>query len=58
MLTTAFQTAAALRAKTLGLEDHPFVVMPHPLASRSEPEVKALAATLVEAVARGLTRRA
>ena len=58
MLTSAFQTAAELRAKTLGLEGHPLVVMPHPLASRSEAEVKAIVETLVDAVARGLTRSA
>ena len=58
MLTAAFQNAAALRARTLGLEGHPLVVMPHPLASRSEAEVKTLAETLVESVARGLTRNA
>ena len=58
MLTSAFQTAAQLRAKTLGLEGHPLVVMPHPLASRSEAEVKAIVETLVDTVAGGLTRSA
>ena len=56
MLTAAFQTAAELRAKTLGLEGHPLVVMPHPLASRTEAEVKAIVATMIDGVARGLTR--
>ncbi len=55
MLTQAFANAAQMRAKTLGLEGHPLVVMPHPLASRSEAEVKTFAADLVEDVARGLT---
>lgn len=54
MITTAFETAGRMRAKTLGLEGHPLVVMQHPLASRSEAEVKAIAQNLVEAVARGL----
>jgi hypothetical protein len=57
MLTTAFEVAAQLRAKTLGLEGHPLVVMPHPLASRTEAEVKAMAADLVDVIARGLTER-
>ena len=58
MLTTAFETAAQLRAKTLGLEGHPLVVMPHPLASRTLAEVKMIAASVVDGVARGLTRSA
>lgn len=56
MLTTAFQNAAALRAKTLGLQGQPMVVAPHPLASKTEAEVKAIADALVEAVASGLAR--
>ena len=55
MITAAFQTAAQLRAKTLGLEAHPIVVMPHPLASKTEGEVKTIVRDLVEPVADGLT---
>ena len=58
MLTAAFQTAAELRAKTLGLEGHPLVVMPHPLASRTAAEVKTIVETMIDGVARGLTRSA
>lgn len=58
MLTSAFQTAARLRAKTLGLEGHPLVVMQHPLASRTEVAVKSIAAELVDSVANGLTKAA
>lgn len=58
MLTTAFQTAAQMRAKSLGLEGHPLVVMQHPLASRTEAEVTAIAEELVETIARGLTEKA
>jgi hypothetical protein len=58
MLTTAFETAAQLRAKTLGLEGHPLVVIPHPLATCSQAEVKTIAANVVDGVARGLTRSA
>lgn len=56
MLTSAFQTAARLRAKTLGLEGHPLVVMQHPLASRTQAAVKSIAAELVDGVASGLTK--
>jgi len=58
MITAAFQTAAQLRAKTLGLEGHPIVVLPHPLASKTEDEVKTIARDLVGSVAGGLTRAA
>ncbi len=55
MLTTAFETAAQVRAKTLGLEGHPFVIVQHPLASKTDAEVKVMAEALVDGVARGLT---
>jgi hypothetical protein len=58
MITTAFETAGRLRAKTLGLEGHPLVAMQHPLASKTEAEVKVIAEGLVDAVARGLTDNA
>lgn len=54
MITSAFHTAAQLRAKTLGFENHSLVTMPHPLASRTHAEVKEIAADLAEAVAQGL----
>ena len=57
MLTTAFETAARMRAKTLGLEDHPLVVMQHPLASRTEAEAKMIAHDVVDAIARGLMEK-
>ena len=57
MITTAFETAAQMRAKTLGLEGHPLVVVQHPLASRSAAEVKAMAESLVDAIARGLVKQ-
>jgi len=57
MLTTAFETAAHMRAKTLGLGGHPLVVIPHPLASKTEAEVKVIAADMVESIVRILTER-
>lgn len=57
VLTTAFETAAAARAGALGLAEHPTVVIPHPLASRTHAEVETIAAAAVARVAAGLTRR-
>jgi len=37
------------------MESHPIVVMQHPLATKSEVEVKAIAGELIEAIVRGLT---
>lgn len=56
LITTAFETAAKARARVLGIEGHPTVVMPHPLASRTQAEVAELAEALVHRVAGGLTR--
>jgi hypothetical protein len=58
VITTAFEVAGRARARILGMEGHPLVVMPHPLASKSEAEVQAIAATIVDAIARGLTKNA
>jgi hypothetical protein len=57
MLTTAFEAAAHMRAKTLGLGGHPLVVIPHPLASKTEAEVKVIAADMVDSIVRVLTER-
>jgi hypothetical protein len=57
LITTAFEVAGRARAKILGMQEHPLVAMPHPLASRSALEVQAMAETLVDAIAGGLTRR-
>ena len=40
------------------MEGHPLVVMPHPLASKTEAEVQAIAETIVDSIARGLTKSA
>ena len=56
MITTAFEVAGRARARVLGMEGHPLVVMPHPLASKTAAEVKAIAETLVERIANGLMK--
>ena len=54
ILTTAFETATRARKRVLGMEHQPIVVMKHPLASRSESELSAIAADMADAIAAGL----
>ncbi len=51
-----FVTAAQARAKVLGMVDHPVVVVPHPIASRTPAEMRSLAERLVDQIATGLAR--
>ena len=46
-----------MRARSLGLGGHPLVVIPHPLASKTEAEVKVIAENIVDAIVRVLTER-
>jgi hypothetical protein len=55
LLTQAFTTAAVIRAKMLGMPDHPTVVLEHPMASKTEAEVDAMAVRFADAIARALT---
>lgn len=57
LITTAFEVAARARARILGMEEHPIVVMRHPLASKTPAEVKVIAAEIVESIARDLVRK-
>lgn len=54
IITSAFETPARARARVLGMEGHPVVVMKHPLASRTPEEVRAMAESLIKSLARGL----
>lgn len=57
LITTAFDTAARARARVLGMEAHPIVAMKHPLASRKQDEIAAIAESLVEPIVLGLLER-
>ena len=57
MVTEAFETAASMRAGVLGLPQHPTVVVEHPIASRTGPEVHKMAETAVARVAAGLAQK-
>ena len=54
VITTAFEKAARVRARILGMETLPIVAMQHPLASRTAAEVKVIAERIVEGIAQGL----
>jgi hypothetical protein len=54
VLTEAFQAAAKIRARTLGMPDHPTVVLEHPMASKTHAEIQAMAERFVAAIAGGL----
>ena len=55
MITTAFTRAAELRARALGLPEHPVVVINHPIASQTSEQIQSQARDSVEEIARGLT---
>lgn len=55
VLTTGFIAATHVRRKILGMEGHPVVTVPHPLASLSADDASAIASRIVDAVAAGLT---
>ena len=56
VITTAFRSAGELRLKGLGLADHPMVVVDHPMASRTAPEVKSMAEKAADDIAKALLR--
>jgi hypothetical protein len=55
VITTAFDKAARVRAQILGMAAMPIVPVPHPLATKSAAELKAVAEAIVESIAQGLT---
>jgi hypothetical protein len=55
VLTEAFETAAAARARVLGLPEHRAVVVEHPIASRTGPEVEKMAVGAAARVVAALT---
>lgn len=49
-MTTCFGSAAELMARVLGMPGYPFVVIPHPVSSASDDELRDMAATTIAAV--------
>jgi hypothetical protein len=56
-MTTRFVSAAKLMARVLGMPEHPFIVIEHPISSAGEAGLEARARVTVEAL-RGLLVRA
>ena len=54
VITSAFTKAAELRARALGLPEHPVVVIKHPIASKSAEQIKTLAQDSIQEIAGGL----
>ncbi len=56
IMTEAFVSAAELMARTLGAEDYPFVVIPHPISSATTDMLNERAATAADRCVELLTR--
>lgn len=54
VITEAFKNAAVIRAKVLGMPEHPRVILEHPLASKTEAEMLSMAERFVDLVASAL----
>ena len=55
VITTAFTKAAELRARALGLPEHPVVVIDHPIANKTGEQIKGQARDSVNMIVDGLT---
>lgn len=55
VITTAFEVAAKARSRVLGMQPEGILAMEHPLASRNEVELAAIALAIAASVVRGLT---
>ena len=53
-ITSGFTMAAKARARTLNMQDHPVVAVQHPLANKTDAEVKAIARQVAQQVVNGL----
>jgi|TARA_Y100000814_G_scaffold73636_1_gene45531 hypothetical protein len=54
VLTKAFQKSAKTRSRILGMPNHPQVFVDHPLASKTEAEVKAMTEAAIDEIASAL----
>ena len=56
VMTNRFVSAAELMARVLGMEGYPFAVIPHPVSSASDEDLKAMAVSTIAQVRRLLLR--
>jgi hypothetical protein len=54
VMTARFVSAAELMARVLGMPGYPFVVIPHPVSSASDSELRDMAAITIASVRRTL----
>lgn len=57
VVTEAFRTAGMLRAKVLGMPEHPRVIIEHPIANKSDAEVTSMAERFVAEIVSGLVTK-
>ena len=57
VITEAFKTAGAIRARTLGMPGHPRVVVEHPMASKTESEVQDMVERHLDEIVEGLIKQ-
>ena len=57
MITEAFTTAAKIRAKMLGMPEHPTVVVGHPMASKTAADVAEMAQRFAQAIVGALVKK-
>ena len=58
IVSSEFEALGRAFATTVGVPDYPFVVVPHPVATLADDELRALAAATVDEVAGLLTEPA
>jgi hypothetical protein len=54
VITAGFSVAAKARVRTLNMQEHPFVTVQHPLANKTDAEVKVMAQQIAKQVVSGL----
>ena len=48
VMTERFVSAAALMSRVLGMDGYQFAVIPHPISSASDADLRAMAGTTIE----------
>jgi hypothetical protein len=54
IITEAFRNAALFQFRSKGMENHPYIELPHPVSNLSSEQMRALTLTYVDSIARQL----
>ncbi|MEI8035151.1 MAG: hypothetical protein WCH96_06715 [Betaproteobacteria bacterium] len=54
IITEAFRNAALFQFRSKGMENHPYIELPHPVSNLSSEQMRALTLTYVDFIARQL----